>query len=129
MQIVSYGDIKMPDRSFADFDDECTQCLYQAGKLAIDDALAAVISNELSETEQTAIRLYWFDLRRISDIAAATGVSPDAVRKTIKRAEKKIYLSLKYVVLYNELIGKGSHLPEKFKFKIVRCVDGKELIA
>lgn len=132
MNTVTYGDIRLPDISDDDFrviDCGCADCLYQAGKLAVDDALAAVIRNELTETERTAIRLYWFERIKISRIAVITGVCADTVRKTLKRAEKKIYQSLKYVVLYDELIGKQDKLPENFRFKIVSCIDGKELIA
>lgn len=132
MHTVSYGDVRLPDTASDDFrkiDCECASCLYEAGRLALDDALAAVIKNELTETEQKAIHLYWFEHQRISKIAAFTGVSDDAVRKTIRRAEKKIYNSLKYVVLYDELVGREDKLPDDFRFKIIRCIDGKELIA
>ena len=132
MHTTSYGDIRLPDTAkneFRNIDCECAACLYEAGKLAVGDVLAAVIKNELSETEQRAVRLYWFERQRMSRIASATGVSADAVRKTLKRAEKKIYQSLKYVVLYDEIIGSEDKLPENFRFKIISCIDGKELIA
>lgn len=132
MNTISYGDIRLPDTVSDDFrevDCECAACLYQAGKLAVSDALAAIIRNELTENEQTAIRLYWFERNKIPRIALLTGVSADSVRKTLKRAEKKIYQNLKYVVLYDELIGKQDRLPDNFRFKIISCVDGKELIS
>lgn len=84
MHTEFYGDIRLPDthtNEFRTIDCECSSCLYEAGKLAVDDALAAVIRNELTETEQTAIRLYWFERKKISQIALITGVSDDAVRK------------------------------------------------
>lgn len=132
MHTVSYGDVKLADTAVNDFrsiDCECSSCLYEAGRLALEDALAAVIRNELTETERIAIRLYWFERQKIAWIAAFTGVSDDSVRKTLKRAQKKIYQSLKYVVLYDELIGRQDKLPENFRFKIISCIDGKELIA
>lgn len=132
MNTIPYGDITLPDTNeneFRNIDCECASCLYQAGKLAISDVLAAVIQNELSETEKRAVNLYWFERQRVSKIAQSAGISSDAVRKTLKRAEKKIYQSLKYVVLYNSIIGKEDKLPDNFRFKIVRCIDGKELIA
>ncbi len=132
MEIISYGNFKVADESseaFSRIDSECAVCLYKAGKLAVEDVLAYVIKNELTETEQKAVKLYWFEGQKTSRIAAAAGISGDAVRKTLKRAEKKIYTYLKYVVLYNECIGSGKELPERFRFKIVRCIDGKELIA
>lgn len=132
MNTVAYGDIRLPDNSADDYrhiDCECASCLYEAGKLAVDDALAAVIRNELTQTEQTAVRLYWFERKKMSQIALITGVSDDAVRKALKRAEKKIYQCLKYVILYDELIGSQDRLPEDFRFKIISCIDGKELIS
>lgn len=132
MDIISYGDFRIPDTVSNDFrsvDCECASCLYNAGKLALSDALAAVINNELTETERITVQKYWFDGEKISHIAAFSGISADAVRKSLKRAQKKIYTSLKYVVLYNSIIGSNDKLPENFGFKIVRCIDGKELIS
>ncbi len=131
MDIVSYGEFLLPDvqnNDFRSIDCDCAACLYDAGKLALSDVLAAVINNELTETERCVIQKYWFNGEKISRIAAFFGISPDAVRKSLKRAQKKIYASLKYVVLYNSVIGSNDKLPENFGFKIVRCVDGKELI-
>lgn len=132
MNTIPYGDITLPnnfENEYRSIDCECASCLYQAGKLAISDVLAAVIQNELSETEKRAVKLYWFERQRVSKIAQSAGISSDAVRKTLKRAEKKIYQSLKYVVLYNNIIGKENKLPDNFRFKIVSCIDGKELIS
>lgn len=132
MDTVSYGDFRLPDVKNDDLkriDCECASCLYEAGRLAIEDALAAVINNELTQTEKSVIKLYWFEKQKISRIAALSGVSDDSVRKSLKRAQKKIYTCLKYVVLYNSLIGSEDKLPENFGFKIIRCVDGKELIS
>ena len=111
------------------------QQLYNAfdawcvGYFINDDALAAVIRNELTATEQTAVRLYWFERKKMSQIALITGVSDDAVRKALRRAGKKIYQCLKYVILYDELVGRQDRLPEDFSFKIISCIDGKELIS
>lgn len=132
MDTVSYGDIRLSDSASDDFrqiDCECAACLYEAGKLAVDDVLAAIINNELTETERETVNRYWFEREKISHIAADNGISDDSVRKSLKRAQKKIYASLKYVVLYNTVIGKEDRLPENFGFKIIRCIDGKELIA
>lgn len=132
MNTVSYGDIRLPDVSADDYrhiDNDCAACLYEAGKKAVDDALAAVIRNELTATEQTAVRLYWFERKKMSQIALITGVSDDAVRKALRRAGKKIYQCLKYVILYDELVGRQDRLPEDFSFKIISCIDGKELIS
>ncbi|MBQ8209919.1 MAG: sigma-70 family RNA polymerase sigma factor [Clostridia bacterium] len=131
MDLVSYGDFRLPDAKNDDYrpiDCECAACLYEAGMLAVSDVLAAVINNELTETERTVVQRYWFSGEKISRIAASSGVSDDSVRKSLKRAQKKIYASLKYVVLYNSVIGSEDKLPENFGFKIVRNTDGKELM-
>lgn len=132
LDIVSYGDFRLADTNndeLRSVDCECASCLYEAGRLAVSDTLAAVINNELTETERTAIMKYWFNGERIAHIASCAGISDDAVRKSLKRAQKKIYASLKYVVMYNSIIGSNDKLPENFGFKIVRCIDGKELIS
>ncbi len=132
METISYGDFRISDSSASDLrqiDCECAACLYEAGKLAVEDVLAAIINNELTETEKEAVNRYWFEREKISHIAAVNGVSDDSVRKSLKRAQKKIYAGLKYVVLYNSVIGSEDRLPENFRFKIIRCIDGRELIS
>ena len=132
MDIVSYGDFRLADTVNNDYrsvDCECESCLYEAGRLAVSSVLTAVINNELTETERTVIQKYWFNREKIAHIASIAGVSDDSVRKSLKRAQKKIYASLKYVVMFNSIIGSNDKLPEDFKFKIVRCIDGKELIS
>lgn len=132
MDIVSYGDFRVADTVNNDFryvDCECESCLYEAGKIAVASVLAVIINNELTDTERAVIQKYWFNREKIAHIASFAGVSDDCVRKSLKRAQKKIYASLKYVVMFNSLIGSNDKLPDDFKFKIVRCVDGKELIS
>ena len=133
MRSVCYGEITLADeKSSAELrqvDCECAQCLYDAGKITAQDALAAVIENELTEAEKDAVRLYWFSKMKISKIAEKRGVSYDYVRRLLKRAEKKIYTSLKYVVLYNYMICGSTRLPSDFHFKIIDCIDGRELVS
>lgn len=110
-------------------DSECASCLCDAAKLALNKVLAAVIENELDCEEKCVIRLYWFSRMKISQISLMLNQNREHVRRTLKRAEQKIYTSLKYVVLFDNLVGKDDNIPKEFHFKIVSCIDGKELIS
>ena len=134
--------IKMSDKSYGitecmgytqkDFcmiDNECAACLYEAGKIAQKDILGAVIANELSQDEQLLVRLHWFRGFSLNRISADFGIPRETVRRTVERAKKKIYDSMKYVVLYDELLDGRHLLPKDFHFKIIRCTDGKELVS
>ena len=110
-------------------DRECASCLYSAGLLAEKDVLSAVIANELNDTERMVIRQHWFSGNTFNSIAQQYGIPRETVRRTSEKAGKKIYNSMKYVVLYNYLLDGRNFLPESFGFKIIRCIDGKELVA
>lgn len=115
--------------SFFHIDSECAACLFDAAKLVLNKVLAAVIENELTCEEKCVIRLYWFSRLKISQIALMLNQNKEHIRRTLKRAEHKIYTSLKYVVLFDNLVGTDDNIPENFHFKIVSCIDGKELIS
>ena len=133
MKSLSYGimemtDIDKHDEYFA-IDNGCAECAYRAAKIATTDVLSAIISNELTQTEKTAVNLYWFRNMHLSEIAQLSGVSITSIRKTLDRAEKKIYTIMKYIVLYNEMTD-GKKLPsDSFEIRIIRNKDGKELLA
>lgn len=133
MNTVSYGEIRVSDeRTSGDIrriEYGCAQCLYEAGKIATRDILSAVIENELTDAERDAVRLYWFGGMKISKIAQKAEISSGCVRRLLKNAEKKIYGSLKYVVLHDYMLGGERELPKDFHFKIINCINGKELIA
>lgn len=133
MRSVCYGEITAADKKsasmFRKVDYECAQCLYEAGKIATYDVLDAVIENELTPSERDAVRMYWFKNMKISKIAELSGTTYDYIRRVLKRAEKKIYTSLKYVVLHDYMICGKTDAPENFHFKIINCVDGRELIS
>lgn len=133
MRSVCYGEITTADKKsaamFRRIDNECSECIYEAGKIATCDVLAAVIENELTSTERDAVKLYWFKKKKISEIAELSGTSYDYIRRVLKRAEKKIYDMMKYVVLHDYLICPEAAIPADFHFKIINCVDGKELIS
>lgn len=110
-------------------DNECASCLYEAGKHSQKDVLGAVIANELSQNEQLLVKLYWFRGFSLNRISADYGLPRETVRRTIERAKNKIYNSMKYVVLYDELLDGRQPVPKDFHFKIIRCTDGKELVS
>ncbi|MCD7827312.1 MAG: hypothetical protein LUG85_02075 [Clostridiales bacterium] len=114
---------------FRKIDLECSSCMYEAGKIAVEDVLWAVIRDELTEQEQKTVILAWFKNEKTSRIAAELGCSAEKVRSCLKKAKSKIYGSLKYVVLYDNILGGRDKLPKDFHFKIVNCINGKELLS
>ncbi len=110
-------------------ENDCAQCLYEAGMLAEKDVLEAVITNELSDSEKIVVKLHWFEGFSLNQIAFHYGFSREAVRRIAERAKQKIYNSMKYVILYDELLDGRNPVPENFHFKIIRCIDGKELVS
>lgn len=133
MRSMSYGNISVAECDEHDGisygNNGCASCLYEAGRLSALDVLTAVIDNELSETERTAVRLYWFRKMKIRQIAEFAGVAESNIRKTLGRAYKRIGSIMKYIVLYNEMLDGRTKLPEDFAIKIIRSNDGKELYA
>ena len=133
MRSMSYGNISVAECDEHDgisyVNNGCASCLYEAGRLSALDVLTAVIDNELSETEKTAVRLYWFRQMKIKQIAEISGVTEANIRKTLDRAYKRIGSIMKYIMLYNEMLDGRKRMPEDFRIKIIRCNDGKELFA
>lgn len=132
MRSMSYGNISVTDSDEHDgiscIDNGCATCLYEAGRLSALDVLNAVIENELSETEKTAVTLYWFKRMKVKQIAAISGVSEWNIRKTLDRACRRIGSIMKYIVLYNEMLDGKTEPSCDFRIRIIRCDDGKELI-
>lgn len=130
--ISTYGMISLADESQAaalrQIDNDCASCRVQAEKKATSDILAAVIENELTESERNAVKLRWFNNMTCTAIADECGTTPGNIRKTVKRAEKKIYNAMKYVVLYDDFVCGCEKMPQNFHFKIINCTNGKELI-
>lgn len=108
---------------------ECASCLYEAGMLAKKDVLEAVITNELSETEKLIVKLHWFKGYSLNQISNIYGFPKETVRRITERVKNKIYTSMKYIILYDELLDGRKPLPKDFHFKIIRCIDGKELVS
>lgn len=128
-----FAQIKTEDMKASDelkkIDKECSSCLYEAAMLSEKDVLEAVISNELTEFEQLVIRLHWFKDLSFNQIAGIYGISRENVRRYAEKAKTKIYNCMKYIILYDVLIDGREPVPKDFHFKIVRCIDGKELIS
>ncbi len=133
MNCLSYGILTMTDKGKDDelsaMENDCSQCLYQAGRLATNDVLTAVINNELSETEKRIIELHWFRNMSVKHIAAASGISLTGIRKTLNRAHRKIEMIMKYIVLYNEMLDPAKEIPDSLDVKITIKNNGKELTA
>ena len=132
-RVTFFGELEREDERqtamLRQIDCECSQCLYEAGKLSAGDVLHAVIENELTQAERFTVENYWFSGSSIASIAAAMQTSGDNVRHILKRAQKKIYANMKYVVLYDYMLDGKKTLPEDFHFKIINCIDGKELVS
>ena len=65
----SMAEDKNSERALRRVDMECEICLYEAGKLAVEEILMYVIENELDEKEKTAVKLKWFNGMKTSLIA------------------------------------------------------------
>lgn len=63
--------------------------------------LLNVIKNELTPRQKEIIMLYYFKKKNIVEIAALTGVSPQAVSAAMKRARLTMFRYLKYTVYNN----------------------------
>ena len=132
-RVTFFGELEREDERqsamLREIDCECAQCLYEAGKLTTGDVLNAVIENELTPAERFTVERYWFGGSSVAAIAEVMNTSRDNVRHILKRAQKKIYANMKYVVLYDYMLDGKKTLPEDFHFKIINCIDGKELIS
>ena len=133
MNCLSYGTFTISDNRKDDelfsMENDCAECLYQAGKLSAVDVLNAVINNELSETERRIVDLHWFRNMSVKNIAAASGISVTSIRKSLNRAHKKIESVMKYIVLYNEMLDGSKEIPAASDVRISIQKNGKELSA
>lgn len=132
MRSMAYGDISIAEKEehggIYRLEKGCETCTYEAARLSVYDVLSAVIENELTETEKTAIKLYWAEKMKIPQIAAAAGVTEKSVRYALRKAYDRIKCIMKYIVLYNEILD-GRTVPSgDFTIKIIRSNDGKELV-
>ena len=62
------------------------------------EVVDSIIENDLTEAEQTAAKLYYFEGFSINRIARILGTSYSNAHAAIKRAEKKLKLVLKHLI-------------------------------
>lgn len=73
--------------------------------------LERAIEKELTDAERSVIRLHWFDGKSITDISKINGVTPAAVKKTLKRSQDKLERVLSYAVCYQQNVISESVIP------------------
>ncbi len=86
---------------------------YAWRKREVDMALLLerAIENELSDAERNVVRLHWYDGRSITDISEINGVTPAAIKKTLKRSQDKLERVLSYAVCYQQNVLSESVIP------------------
>lgn len=62
-------------------------------------ALDVIIQEELTPPQRQVLERYWFDGEKLAQIARELGQNRSSVSRTLRRAQKNIYGSLKYAVL------------------------------
>ncbi len=95
--------------------------LNQQAKISLTDLVNVVINSELNEKEKTVIRKKYFEGIKLNKIKSQFHISN--VYDIHKSALNKIYISLKYVLLYN--IGNVGEFNEAF-FRLVSNIAVKE---
>lgn len=86
---------------------------YAWRKREVDMALLLerAIEKELTDAERSVVKLHWFDGKSISDISQMNGVTPPAVKKTLKRSQEKLERVLSYAVCYQQNVISESVVP------------------
>ncbi len=86
---------------------------YAWRKREVDMALLLekAIEKELTDSERSVVRLHWFDGKSVNDISQINGISPVAVRKTLKRSQEKLERVLSYAVCYQQNVISESVIP------------------
>lgn len=62
-------------------------------------ALDVIIQEELTPPQRQVLERYWFEGEKLAQIARELGQNRSSVSRTLRRAQKNIYGSLKYAVL------------------------------
>lgn len=73
--------------------------------------LEKAIKQELTETEREVVVAYWYDGNAQKEIAEKRGISPEAVKGTLNRAQKKLERVLGYAVFYQQNVISESIVP------------------
>ena len=101
---IREGDTIMTEWSKISYERWCAdnQVEYQAvpGTRIVNlyEVVDSIIENDLTEAEQTAAKLYYFEGFSIKRIARILGTSYSNAHAAIKRAEKKLKLVLKHLI-------------------------------
>ena len=101
---IREGDTIMTEWSKISYERWCAdnQVEYQAvpGTRIVNlyEVVDSIIENDLTEAEQTAAKLYYFEGFSINRIARILGTSYSNAHAAIKRAEKKLKLVLKHLI-------------------------------
>ncbi len=77
--------------------------VYNKDKKII-DTVKQVMANELTEKEREMAIDYWSNNLSIGDISKKYNISRSALYREINAIKKKIDVSLKYVLFYNDII-------------------------
>ena len=101
---IREGDTIMTEWSKISYERWCAdnQVEYQAvpGTRIVNlyEVVDSIIENDLTEAEQTAAKLYYFEGFSIKRIARILGTSYSNAHAAIKRSEKKLKLVLKHLI-------------------------------
>ncbi len=101
---VREGDSIENEWSRISYDQWCRKkdsvCTTVAGLRVVNlyEVVNSVIENDLSDTEKTVTRLYYFEGLTKSQIAARTGTTSPNVHAALSRAEKKLRAVLKHLI-------------------------------
>lgn len=95
----------------------CTACetpaqyAWRKRDIDLSELLLVAIDEELTDAERNAVRLHWFDERSVTQISKLTQISPSAVSRTLERAKRKLYMSLRFVVQYQRNLSRTDLVP------------------
>ena len=69
-------------------------------KIELNCLVNEVIENELSEDEQTIVRLYWYEGKTTTQIGDIMGLSHSSISRKLSKINDIIYDKLKYAIQY-----------------------------
>lgn len=79
-------------------------------------ALDVIIQEELTPPQRQVLERYWFEGEKLAQIARELGQNRSSVSRTLRRAQKNIYGSLKYAVL--ALRGEAQEQEQEFSLAV-----------
>ena len=84
---------------------------WRARDVDMSALLDMAIENELTQAEQKAVYLRWFENLSNRLTASALGVSEAVASKTLRRAQAKLHKALRYAVYYQHNINREAVVP------------------